>query len=100
MDATANCDLGEENLLPGNSVEMDVSNATIPQESSLDNNNLRRCQKIQYHIEEYTFSVQKRTEVEAIIKNAQLIPFLYGPQDHEHHKIEMQRWNEEISRIE
>ncbi|GFU41232.1 hypothetical protein NPIL_661921 [Nephila pilipes] len=73
MDATADCDLGEENLLPWNSVEMDVSNATIPQESSLDNNNQRRCQKIQYHIEKYTLSVQKRIEVEAIIKNAQLI---------------------------
>ncbi|GFT95676.1 hypothetical protein NPIL_95671 [Nephila pilipes] len=93
MNATADCDLGEENLLPGNSVEMDVSNAKISQESSLDNNNLRRCQKIQYHIEEYTLSFQKRTEVEAIIKNAELIPCLYGPQDHEHHKMEMKRWN-------
>ncbi|GFT89233.1 ATP-binding cassette sub-family A member 3 [Nephila pilipes] len=40
------------------------------------------------------------TEVEAIIKKAQLLPFLYGPQDHELHREEMMRWNEELKKIE
>ncbi|GFT74013.1 hypothetical protein NPIL_665111, partial [Nephila pilipes] len=54
-----------------------VSNATIPK-SSLDNNNLRRCQKIQYHTEEYTLSVQGQ-KLRRLSKYSQLIPFLYRP---------------------
>ncbi|GFT23521.1 hypothetical protein NPIL_431551, partial [Nephila pilipes] len=52
------------------------------------------------HIEAYTETIQKITEIEVIIKKAQLLPFLYGPQDHDLHREELARWMEELKKIE
>ncbi|GFT22081.1 hypothetical protein NPIL_680991 [Nephila pilipes] len=51
-------------------------------------------------MEAYSETIQKITEVEAIIKKAQLLPFLYGPQDHDLHREEMARWMEELKKTE
>ncbi|GFU03909.1 hypothetical protein NPIL_469251 [Nephila pilipes] len=78
---------------------MKISNETPNQDLPLEDN-IKKCQNVQYYIEAYTETIQKITEVEALIKKAQLLPFLYGPQDHELHREEMMRWNEELKRIE
>ncbi|GFT26087.1 hypothetical protein NPIL_561961 [Nephila pilipes] len=81
------------------SLEMEISIETPNQTSSLDDN-IKKCQNVQYHIEAYTETIQKITEIEAIIKKAQLLPFLYGPQDHDLHREELARWMEELKKIE
>ncbi|GFU37490.1 hypothetical protein NPIL_46551 [Nephila pilipes] len=81
------------------SLEMEISIETPNQNLPLDDN-IKKCQNVQFYIEAYTETIQKITEVEAIIKKAQLLPFLYGPQDHELHKEEMARWMEELKKTE
>ncbi|GFS77670.1 hypothetical protein NPIL_602591 [Nephila pilipes] len=94
----ANGDLGEASVAETSS-EMEISNETPIQDLPLEDN-IKKCQNVQYYIEAYTETIQKITEVEAIIKKAQLLPFLYGPQGHELHREEMMRWNEELKKIE
>ncbi|GFU17639.1 hypothetical protein NPIL_382771 [Nephila pilipes] len=96
-DLSASGNLGEENA--ETSPEMDISNEIPNQDLPLDIN-IKKCQNVQYYIEAYTETIQKITEVEAIIKKTQLLPFLYGPQDHNLHREEMDRWNEELRKIE
>ncbi|GFS47957.1 hypothetical protein NPIL_224801, partial [Nephila pilipes] len=98
LDLAANGDLGEASVAETSS-EMEISNETPNQDLPLEDN-IKKCQNVQYYIEAYTETIQKITEVEAIIKKAQLLPFLYGPQDHELHREEMMRWNEELKKIE
>ncbi|GFU16518.1 hypothetical protein NPIL_581401 [Nephila pilipes] len=98
LDLAANGDLGEASVAETSS-EMEISNETPNQDLPLEDN-IKKCQNVQYYIEAYTETIKKITEVEVIIKKAQLLPFLYGPQDHELHREEMMRWNEELKKIE
>ncbi|GFT02464.1 hypothetical protein NPIL_415191 [Nephila pilipes] len=97
--STASCAIGNSTASEMPSLEMEISIETPNQTSSLDDN-IKKCQNVQYHIEAYTETIQKITEIEAIIKKAQLLPFLYGPQDHDLHREELARWMEELKKIE
>ncbi|GFU34929.1 hypothetical protein NPIL_459681 [Nephila pilipes] len=97
--STANCAIGDSTASEMASLEMEISIETPNQNPPLDQN-IKKCQNVQFHIEAYTETIQKITEIEAIIKKAQLLPFLYGPQDHDLHREELARWMEELKKIE
>ncbi|GFS97998.1 hypothetical protein NPIL_149891 [Nephila pilipes] len=78
--STANCAIGDSTASEMPSLEMEISIETPNQNPPLDQN-IKKCQNVQFHIEAYTETIQKITEIQAIIKKPQLLPFLYGPQD-------------------
>ncbi|GFU18497.1 hypothetical protein NPIL_697441 [Nephila pilipes] len=65
--STASCAIGDSTASEMPSLEMEISIETPNQTPPLDDN-IKKCQSVQYYIEAYTETIQKITEIEAIIK--------------------------------
>ncbi|GFU36830.1 hypothetical protein NPIL_215121 [Nephila pilipes] len=68
---------------PTEPVEMADVSDSAPDDSLTQPEPLDQCKNLQITIEEYALSTKTTSEVEALIRQTQLFPFMYGAQETE-----------------
>ncbi|GFS90328.1 hypothetical protein NPIL_582881, partial [Nephila pilipes] len=66
-----------------------------PDEIPSQPDTMTHCQNLQTYVMSYAETLKSITEVEGLIKNARLLPFLYGAQDLERLQPELRKWIED-----